>query len=86
MASIICDVCHNSFEYEEWKNADFIDESDGTISRPAEELPEGYLIAGKWICQDCGSCSECGKSLEKEGNMLENSKDKLCRDCKEEKQ
>jgi len=80
--SIICDVCENSFDYEVWKNAE-VKEEDGTISRPADELPDGFLIFGKWICDDCGSCSECGRSLEKEGNMLENKKDKLCRDCKE---
>ncbi len=78
--SITCDVCNNSFDYEVWKDAEA---KDG--SRPAEELPDGYLIFGKWICQDCGSCSECGASLEKEGNMLEHKEGKLCRDCKEEK-
>jgi len=77
-----CDVCGNSFDYEVWKDADVKGE-DGTISRPAEELPDGYLIFGKWICDDCGSCSECGTSLEKEGNMLEHKEGKLCRDCKE---
>lgn len=83
--SITCDVCGNSFDYEVWKNAD-VKEKDGTISRPAEELPDGSLIFGKWICMECGACSECGRSLEKEGNMLENSDDKLCRDCYEEKE
>lgn len=77
MKKIQCDVCHNEFEYEEW-------DIPLTIGRPAEELPDGYLIFGKWICMDCGSCSECGSSLEKSGNMELNEKDKLCRDCVEE--
>lgn len=75
--SIICDVCSQSFEYEVWP------EVKGDV-RPADELPDGYLIAGLWICDGCGSCSECGKSLEKEGNMQDHKEGKLCRDCKEE--
>jgi hypothetical protein len=76
--SITCDVCNNSFDYQVW-DIKGIGEND---ARPADELPDGYLIGGYWICQDCGSCSECGTSLEKEGNMLDNSENKLCRDCK----
>lgn len=83
--SITCDVCNNSFDYEVWKNAD-VKLEDGSISRPAEELPDGSLIFGKWVCMDCGTCSECGTSLEKEGNILEHNEGKLCRDCKEEKE
>lgn len=73
--TIQCDVCQSEFEYELWAT-----ESDNY--RPADELPDGYLIYGQWICDECGSCSECGKSLEKTGNMQVAQPDKICIQCK----
>ena len=51
--TIRCDFCAQSYDYEE----------DGTL----ECLPDGYFLPeAKWICQDCGGCPECGRTLEKE--------------------
>jgi len=57
-ATIECDYCHKSYDFED-------DMVDGIGS--AECMPDGYILpTGEWICQDCGGCPECGRSLEKE--------------------
>jgi len=34
---------------------------------PFDAWPDGYILPDcKWICHDCGSCPECGRTLEKE--------------------
>jgi len=81
--SITCDVCGNEFHYQENEPQSVEEEKTFETFRPADELPDGYLIGGNWICDDCGSCSECGTSLEKEGNMTDHQENKLCRDCEE---
>lgn len=38
-------------------------------------MPDGYLMDGEWVCDDCGSCSCCGKE------SLNSRVDGLCCDC-----
>lgn len=52
-ATITCALCKRAYEYED-------DAVNGVGS--AECLPDGYLVSGIWICDDCGSCPECGAS------------------------
>lgn len=53
MDKIKCDYCGEIHEFED----------DGSV----DCMPNGYILpTGEWICDDCGSCPECGKSLEKE--------------------
>ena len=73
--TIQCDVCQSDFVYEIWATG-------RDNYRPADELPDGYNLYGKWICHECGSCSNCKKSLEKTGNMLDAKPDKICIRCK----
>ncbi len=54
---IKCDFCKTTFNFDD-------DAVDGIGS--AECLPDGYLFDGKWMCDACGSCPECGRTLEKE--------------------
>lgn len=65
MDKIICDICHEVYEFED----------DGTT----ECMPDGYLTEGRWICDKCGSCLKCGKTLEKEKEKR--GKNIVCRDC-----
>ncbi len=82
--SITCDICGESYEYEDEDHTgrDWID---------AEALPDGYFVDGMWICDKCGSCPECGRSLEKEdGNRRakrvngEFKPAQMCTACEEE--
>jgi hypothetical protein len=60
-----CDICQVDYEYEEWDVPTTI--IDGISYRSAEELPDGYFLPnGMWICDECGSCPNCGTTLEKE--------------------
>jgi hypothetical protein len=71
MNVIKCDYCKQDYEYEH---------DDGTV----DCLPDGYILpTGEWICDECGSCPECGTTLEKEPDKRGNEdKDTLpCRDC-----
>ena len=84
--TITCDICGEKYEYEESKDPLSID-PDGTEVRSAEDLPDGYLVDGLWICDSCGSCPNCGKTLEKEREKrahMENGElipAKACNDC-----
>lgn len=71
---IQCGVCLEFFTYE-------VDKNEKIVS--ADLLPNGYLVSGDWVCDSCGSCSECGTSLNKTGNQFEKGDNKLCKDCKE---
>ena len=60
---------------------------DGT----ADCMPDGYCLpTGAWICDDCGSCPICGRTLEKEPNKRASREDgilceaKPCKYCEEE--
>lgn len=52
MDTITCSLCGQVYEYED----------EGTM----DSMPDGYFHGSDWICDSCGSCPECGKSLEKE--------------------
>lgn len=71
---IQCDVCKEFFSYEVDRDAKI---------ESTDILPDGYLVSGDWICDNCGSCSNCGKSLEKTGNQFERKDKKFCTECKE---
>ena len=60
MKTIQCDLCNTEFEYEEnsWT-------SGNEVYEDTESMPDGYLIDGQWICDDCGSCKFCGTTLDK---------------------
>jgi hypothetical protein len=82
----ICDICGDTYEYVTLAaNA-----KSGNI--PADDLPDGYFIPNHitkkwlWICDTCGSCPECGKTLEKEPDKRANEKQEAqpCEDCQEE--
>ena len=75
MNEIECDNCHEKFEYE----ADTWIGQDGYTYEDVETMPDGYFRSGLWICDNCGSCPECGKSLEKEKHKLCS----MCDDCLE---
>jgi len=77
--SVICHVCEQEFTYEISR-----EQKDQAILN-ADLLPDGFIISGSWVCTDCGSCSDCGNSLEKSGNMFSKRQNKLCKDCKFEK-
>lgn len=67
---IECCSCFKVYTWEEPK------EYTGT-----EYMPDGYFIPeGKWICDRCGSCPECGRTLEKEPKKR-GPKAKLCKYC-----
>ena len=82
---IKCCMCGEVFEYEEPKNPE---------GKPlsADWLPDGYFVprfsdcdhkVGQcWICDGCGSCYSCGRSLEKEPEKR--GKHVKCRYCEEE--
>jgi len=58
--TIQCDTCKQVYEFEE-------EVVPIGTPMPAENLPDGYLIHGEWICDECGSCPECGREVvEKE--------------------
>jgi len=48
-----------------------------------EDLPHGYSTKDGWICDKCGSCPKCGRSLEKEPEKWgdRNKKAGLCKMC-----
>ena len=46
------------------------------------DMPDGYLTNGKWICDACGSCPNCGRSLEDE-EWKRGVVAKPCRYCEE---
>lgn len=50
-ATITCDSCKRVYDFDD-------DAVDGAGS--ADCLPDGYLVSGLWICDECGSCSTCG--------------------------
>lgn len=52
-ATITCGLCRRTYEYED----DAVN-GVGTV----DCLPDGYFAGGIWICDDCGSCPECGAS------------------------
>lgn len=57
-AKITCDYCRVVYDFDD-------DAIDGIGS--VDCLPDGYFPGdGTWMCDDCGSCPECGRSLEKE--------------------
>lgn len=70
MTKITCDICKEVHEFED----------NGTV----DSLPDGYLVNGYWICDSCGSCPICGKSLEDEPDKR-GIKAKACRDCEKAK-
>ncbi len=71
MNEIKCDYCGKVYEFED----------DGTV----DCMPDGWILpTHEWICLDCGSCPECGKSLEKEPEKR-GANPQLCRDCEENK-
>ena len=74
--SVICDVCNEEFTYEITR-----EQKDQAILN-SDLLPDVYIISGSWVCDSCGSCSECGTSLEKTGNMFSKRQNKLCKECK----
>ena len=59
---ITCDICGETYAYE----------SSGENDEAADNLPDGYFVPDYkrkvwlWICDKCGSCPDCVKSLEKE--------------------
>ena len=61
LRSIECDMCHTKFEYEseQWLS------NDGFVNEDVMDMPDGYFHETMWICDECGSCKYCGKSLEK---------------------
>ena len=49
MDEIKCDYCDEVYEFED----------DGSV----DCMPDGWILpTHEWICLDCGSCPECGKS------------------------
>lgn len=67
-ATIHCDYCYESYEFDD----------DGIT---ADCMPDGYILpTGEWMCDDCGSCPECGRTLEKEPHKR-GPNAKLCRYC-----
>lgn len=85
--SQVCAICGDTYEYEVLKS----DADKGTIS--VDEMPDGYYIPNtqkrcfEWICDLCGSCPECGKSLEKEPEKraTKTTETKICSDCQKTK-
>ena len=74
-STITCDYCHQSYEYED----DAVD-GVGTL----ECLPDGYFLpSGEWMCDTCGSCPKCGRTLEKEPDKR-GPDAKSCRHCETE--
>ena len=73
--NIQCSNCNKKYEYDEPKP---IQDSE---MKSADNLPDGYFRNGNWICDNCGSCPECGKTLEKEKSTLKS----LCDECKLQK-
>lgn len=69
MNEIKCDYCGEVYDFED----------DGSV----DCMPDGWILpTHEWICLDCGSCPECGKSLEKEPEKR-GPNPKLCRECSE---
>jgi len=53
-ATITCDFCKESYDFDD----------DGYT---ADCMPDGYILpTHEWICDACGSCPGCGRTLEKE--------------------
>lgn len=65
-SQVTCGICEESYEFED----------DGTV----DCMPDGYLTGGLWICDRCGSCPECGKTLEKEPEKRGKTA-QPCKDC-----
>jgi len=69
-ATIKCDVCGESYAYEETGCAD--------------SMPDGFLVNEMWICDDCThgeSCCICGKPAEDKYGVKLDLCDCVCPQC-----